>query len=92
MLIIIVTLLSTDMGVEPMSSVYHYCSDTKRKEHVSCLAVIKSNDANMGGIDKSDAVYYPLLYEIQEVVHVYVCKYQVISRSPLEELSTSRQL
>lgn len=30
----VVTLLSTDMGVEPMSSVHRYCSDTKRKEQV----------------------------------------------------------
>lgn len=25
----VVTLLSTDLGVEPISSVYHYCSDTR---------------------------------------------------------------
>ncbi|KAM3864714.1 piggyBac transposable element-derived protein 3-like [Diretmus argenteus] len=48
----VVTLLSTDMGVEPMS-VYRYCSDTKKKEQVSFPAVIKSYNANMGGIDKS---------------------------------------
>ncbi|KAL0159550.1 hypothetical protein M9458_043275, partial [Cirrhinus mrigala] len=28
----VVTLLSTDMGMEPISSVYRYCSDTKKKE------------------------------------------------------------
>ncbi|KAG7268284.1 hypothetical protein CRUP_036732 [Coryphaenoides rupestris] len=28
----IVTLLSTDRGMEPMSSVHRYCSDTKRKD------------------------------------------------------------
>uniref|UniRef100_A0A3Q3SSJ6 PiggyBac transposable element-derived protein domain-containing protein n=1 Tax=Mastacembelus armatus TaxID=205130 RepID=A0A3Q3SSJ6_9TELE len=50
----IVTLLSTDMGVEPTSSVFRYCNNTKRKEEVSCPAVIKGYSANMGGIDKSN--------------------------------------
>ncbi|KAJ8391362.1 hypothetical protein AAFF_G00089920 [Aldrovandia affinis] len=54
----VVTLLSTDMGVEPMSSVYRYCSDTMKKEQVSCPAVIKSYNANMGGIDKSDMLVH----------------------------------
>ncbi|KAJ8416033.1 hypothetical protein AAFF_G00380550 [Aldrovandia affinis] len=54
----VVTLLSTDMGVEPMSSVYRYCSDTKKKEQVSCPAVIKSYNANIGGIDKSDMLVH----------------------------------
>ncbi|XP_065812570.1 piggyBac transposable element-derived protein 3-like [Labrus bergylta] len=53
-----VTLLSTDMGVEPMSSVIRYCSETKRKEPVSCPAVIRSYNANMGGIDKSDMLVH----------------------------------
>ncbi|XP_051957445.1 piggyBac transposable element-derived protein 3-like [Xyrauchen texanus] len=54
----IVTLLSTDMGAEPISSVHRYCSETKRKEQVSCPAVIKSYNANMGGIDKSDMLVH----------------------------------
>ncbi|CAM4623838.1 unnamed protein product [Leuciscus chuanchicus] len=54
----VVTLVSTDMGVEAISSVYRYCSDTKRKEQVSCPAVIKSYNANMGGIDKSDMLVH----------------------------------
>lgn len=49
----IVTLVSIDVGVEPRSSVYHYCSNTKKKEEVGCPAVIKGYNANMGGIDKS---------------------------------------
>nr|XP_020502569.1 piggyBac transposable element-derived protein 3-like [Labrus bergylta] len=53
-----VTLLSTDMGVEPMSSVIRYCSETKKKEPVSCPAVIRSYNANMGGIDKSDMLVH----------------------------------
>ncbi|KAL0147154.1 hypothetical protein M9458_057678, partial [Cirrhinus mrigala] len=54
----VVTLLSTDMGMEPISSVYRYCSDTKKKETVNCPAVIKSYNANMGGIDKSDMLVH----------------------------------
>lgn len=49
----VITLLSTDMGVGHMFLMYRYCSDTKRKEQVSCPAVIKSFNANMGGIDRS---------------------------------------
>ncbi|XP_031730561.1 piggyBac transposable element-derived protein 3-like [Anarrhichthys ocellatus] len=44
-----VTLLSTDVGVEPMSSVMRYCRETNTKEPVSCPAVIRSYNANMGG-------------------------------------------
>lgn len=54
----VVTLMSTDVGVEPRSSVYRYCSDTKRKEHVSCPCLIKSYNANIGGIDKSDMLVH----------------------------------
>nr|XP_033952326.1 piggyBac transposable element-derived protein 3-like [Pseudochaenichthys georgianus] len=53
-----VSLLSTDMGVEPMSSVIRYCSETKTKEPVSCPAVIRTYNANMGGIDKSDMLVH----------------------------------
>ena len=54
----VVTLLSTDLGVEPASSVSRYCSDTKRKDEVCCPAVIKRYNANMGGIDKSDMLVH----------------------------------
>ncbi|KAK3889506.1 hypothetical protein Pcinc_006478 [Petrolisthes cinctipes] len=54
----VVTLLSTDMGVEPVSSVYRYSSESKRKEEVRCPAVIKSYNANMGGIDKNDRLVH----------------------------------
>ena len=54
----VVTLLSTDLGVEPVSSVSRYRSDTKRKEDVCCPAVIKSYNVNMGGIDKSDMLVH----------------------------------
>lgn len=54
----IVTLLSTDMGVEPMSSVTRYCSETKTKVPVSCPAVIRSYNGNMGGTEKSNMLVH----------------------------------
>lgn len=45
-----VKLLSTDIGVEPTSSVVRYCSGTKTKEPVSCPAVSHSYNANMVGL------------------------------------------
>lgn len=54
----VVTLMSTDVGVEPRSSAYRYCSDTKRKEQ----ELIKSYNENMGGINKSDMLVH--LYHI----------------------------
>ncbi|GLD46317.1 piggyBac transposable element-derived protein 3-like protein [Lates japonicus] len=54
----IVTLLSTDMGVDPMSSVHRYYSETKQKEEVSCPAVIKTYNPNMEVTDKSDMLVH----------------------------------
>lgn len=48
----IVTLLSTDMGVEPVSTVKRY--DKTAKEKMSCPQVIKQYNSHMGGTDKSD--------------------------------------
>lgn len=53
-----VTLLSTDVGVQPMSVVFRYSSETKTKVPVSCPAVIKSYNAHMGGIDKSNMLVH----------------------------------
>uniref|UniRef100_A0A3P9MFQ0 PiggyBac transposable element-derived protein domain-containing protein n=1 Tax=Oryzias latipes TaxID=8090 RepID=A0A3P9MFQ0_ORYLA len=53
-----VTFLSTDMGVAPMSTVIRYCSETKKREPVSCPAVIRSYNDNMRGIDKSDMLVH----------------------------------
>ncbi len=50
----VVTVLSTDLGVEPISKCLRYSKETKKKEEVDCPNVIKSYNANMGGIDKSD--------------------------------------
>lgn len=54
----VVTMLSTDLGVEPVTKCQRYCSDTKNKEDVPCPNVIKSYNANMGGIDKSDMLVH----------------------------------
>lgn len=40
------------------ADVIRYCSETKMKEPVNCPAVIRSYDANMGGIDKSDMLVH----------------------------------
>ncbi|XP_069957776.1 piggyBac transposable element-derived protein 2 isoform X1 [Cherax quadricarinatus] len=54
----VVTLVTTDIGVEPMSLVERYNKGTKRKEKISCPAVIKNYNANMGGIDKSNMLVH----------------------------------
>ncbi|KAK8376728.1 hypothetical protein O3P69_009975 [Scylla paramamosain] len=46
------TLLSTDLGVELMSGISRYCSDTKQRKKITCPSVIKNYNANMGGTDK----------------------------------------
>lgn len=48
----IVTMLSTELGVEPVSTWMRYDSDTKVKEDVSCPNVIKSYNENMGGVTR----------------------------------------
>ena len=50
----VVTVLSSDRGVEPMGKVKRYCKETKKKEPIPCPSVILSYNAHMGGIDKSD--------------------------------------
>ena len=54
----VVTLLSTDLGLEPLSKCMRYCKDTKKKEEVECPSVIKSYNASMGGIDKNDMLVH----------------------------------
>ncbi|KAI3359062.1 hypothetical protein L3Q82_002561 [Scortum barcoo] len=49
------------MGVQPTSSVPRYCSDTKRKEDVTCPALIKSYNANMVGTDRGSSLPPPVL-------------------------------
>ena len=52
------TMLSNDLGIEPVSSCSRYSKETKKKEAVACPKVIKSYNANMGGIDKSDMLVH----------------------------------
>ena len=54
----VVTMLSNDLGVEPVSSCSCYSKETKKREDVICPNVIKSYNANMGGIDKSDMLVH----------------------------------
>lgn len=50
----IVTILSSDAGIEPTSHVLRYDKTTREKKEVPCPDVIKKYNARMGGIDKSD--------------------------------------
>lgn len=54
----VVTMLSNDLGANPISKCLRYSKDTKQKEEVECPNVIKSYNANMGGIDKSDMLVH----------------------------------
>ena len=54
----VVTMLSTDLGVEPVTTCQRYSNETKKKDDVPCPEVIKSYNANMGGIDKSDMLVH----------------------------------
>ncbi|KAK4320953.1 hypothetical protein Pmani_008208 [Petrolisthes manimaculis] len=50
----VVTLLSSDAGIEPKSSVQRYDRKNKDKKEVTCPDVIKKYNRRIGGIDKSD--------------------------------------
>lgn len=52
-----VTLLSTDMRAESMSSVIRYCSETKMKEPVSCPDVIRNYNVTMGALIRDMLVH-----------------------------------
>ena len=54
----IVTVLSSDAGVEPMKTVLRYDRQAKKKVEVSCPNVIKEYNGKMGGIDKSDMLVH----------------------------------
>ncbi|XP_066946061.1 piggyBac transposable element-derived protein 3-like [Macrobrachium rosenbergii] len=49
-----VSMLSTDAGVETLTSVRRYDRDAKEKVYVPYPGVIKQYNGKMGGIDKSD--------------------------------------
>ncbi len=46
------------MGVEPTSLIQGPYSETKKKEELSCPAVIKSYNTNMGSTGKSDMMVH----------------------------------
>lgn len=50
----IVTILSTDVGVEPLGEIDRYSKEVKKKVPVTCPYVIAKYNSRMGGIDKSD--------------------------------------
>ena len=54
----IVTVLSSDAGVEPMNTVKRYDRQTKKKVDVPCPKVIREYNGKMGGIDKSDMLVH----------------------------------
>ena len=49
-----VTILTSDVGVEPLAKVKRYNRTTKKKVEVPCPNVIRQYNGKMGGIDKSD--------------------------------------
>lgn len=55
-----VTILSYDVGLEPVCNVKRYDQNTKKKVDVPCPSVIKQYNGNMGGTDKSDNADPPL--------------------------------
>ena len=54
----IVTVLSSDAGVEPMKTVLRYDRTAKEKVEVPCPNVIREYNGKMGGIDKSDMLVH----------------------------------
>lgn len=50
----VVNIISSDAGVEPMSTVKRYDKTERAKKEVPCPDVIKKYNCRMGGIDKSD--------------------------------------
>ena len=54
----IVTILSTDIWVNPVTKCLRYSKETNKKEEVDCPSVIKFYNANMGDIDKSDMLVH----------------------------------
>ncbi|XP_064088812.1 piggyBac transposable element-derived protein 3-like, partial [Macrobrachium nipponense] len=54
----IVTILSTDVGVEPICKVERYDKEAKKKVPVQCPNVINKYNSHMGGIDKNDMLVH----------------------------------
>ena len=54
----VVTVLSSDAGVEPMTKVTRYDRQVKKQVEVPCPNVIHQYNGKMGGIDKSDMLVH----------------------------------
>nr|XP_053657348.1 piggyBac transposable element-derived protein 3-like [Cherax quadricarinatus] len=54
----VVTLLTNDMGINPVTKIKRYSKETKQKVDVDCPSVIKNYNAHMGGIDKNDMLVH----------------------------------
>ena len=54
----VVTLLSTDVGIEPILTIERYEKEIHGKKDVPCPMVVKTYNSNMGGIDKSDMLVH----------------------------------
>lgn len=54
----VVTILSTDVGIEPKGTVLRYDKTVKQKKEVQCPALIRMYNGRMGGIDKSDMLVH----------------------------------
>ena len=50
----VVTLITNDKGIEPISKIQRYDKETNKKVLVDCPEVIKNYNSHMGGIDKND--------------------------------------
>nr|XP_053653610.1 piggyBac transposable element-derived protein 3-like [Cherax quadricarinatus] len=54
----VVTLVTNDLGVYPLSLVERYDKVSKKKGHFECPGIIKNYNAHMGGIDKSNMLVH----------------------------------
>ncbi|XP_053631028.2 piggyBac transposable element-derived protein 3-like [Cherax quadricarinatus] len=54
----VVTILTNDIGINPVTKIRRYSKELKQKVEVDCPAVIKNYNAHMGGIDKNDMLVH----------------------------------
>ncbi|XP_069951304.1 piggyBac transposable element-derived protein 3 isoform X3 [Cherax quadricarinatus] len=54
----VVTLVTNDVGVYPLSLIERYDKVSKTKDHFECPGIIKNYNAHMGGIDKSNMLVH----------------------------------
>ncbi|XP_069961423.1 uncharacterized protein [Cherax quadricarinatus] len=54
----VVTLLTNDVGINPVTKIKRYSKETKQEVEVDCPAVVKNYNAHMGGIYKTDMLVH----------------------------------